>query len=52
MYIYSIFGSENFSIRARSRFLAEEPIYAMSTDDLVVYADIGGSIEVVDIENY
>jgi hypothetical protein len=52
MYIYSAFGGENLSIRTRSRFLAEELIYAISTEDLIVYVDMSGCLEVMGIKNY
>ena len=47
---YSIIGAGNVSIRAKSRLLAEEALFDMSLDDLVLYSDFSYGIELVSIE--
>ena len=37
----------NFSIRAKSKFLAEEGLYDMSLDDLVFYSNFGDGTELI-----
>ena len=48
---YSVIGTGNVSIRAKSRLLAEEAFYDIALDDLVLYTDFSDGIELMSIEN-
>lgn len=47
---YSMLGSGNVSIRAKSKLLAEEALFDMSFNDLVLYADFSDRLELMSIE--
>jgi len=47
---YSMLGTGNVSIRAKSRLLAEEAFYDMALDDLVLFTDFSDGIELMSIE--
>ena len=48
---YSMLGTGNVSIRAKSRLLAEEALFDMSLNDLVLYTDFSDGLELMSIEN-
>lgn len=48
---YSLLGTGNVSIRAKSRLLAEEILFDMSLNDLVLYTDFSDGLELMSIEN-
>lgn len=51
MRTYSVLGTGNISIRAKSKLLAEEAFYDMSLDDLILHSDFNDGIELVSIVN-
>lgn len=47
---YTMLGTGNVSIRAKSRFLAEEALFDMSINDLVLYTDFNDGLELMSID--
>lgn len=46
---YSLLGGGNVSIRAKSRLLAEEAMYDMSIEDLLLSADFSDGLEITHV---